>query len=359
MAINLYLSELNQELGINSSGTFTGTDTANLTNTHVNLYYYAPLAQWQRIFKMYTDGGVDITAEDVTLFTEQAYNIIGDSSATSSGPSPSVGSLYTPVTTTKSSVNGTTEYGVTANKISDLSDSEGDTTDPAAALDFLKELSRAVFGSTKAVDMFSNESDIAASYGEAIESCATNISNEFSDQSVKTLYSDISSGSDNNLLTVKRIYDQLRYSALPRFNMTFGAAFKSGTSSFADGNDLAVTLGENQTGSPTVDVLMTGTTIDSIVVNTTGGGFIKGDTINITNGSNVIEITLTDIQASMLNGTLNSDSGTELPLLAEDVFHIELQISNHVDQQNAKGDALNTIEDTVTRKADLHVKLFA
>lgn len=357
MAINLYLSELNQALGIDSSGTFTGTDTVDLSNTHVNLYYYAPLAQWQSIFKMYTDGGVDITDEDVTLFTEQALNIIGDISA-NSGIS-SVGSLYTPVSIRKSEVDGTAEYGVT-NTISDLSDISGNTSDPAAALDFLKELSRAVFGSTKAVDLFSNETEIAASYGVGIETCATNISNEFSAQSAKTIYSSLSAGG-NNLKTIKRIYDQLRYSALPRFNMTFGAAFKSGTSSFADGNDLAVTIpgGPPPTGYPTVDVLMTGTTIDSIVVHTTGGGFAKGNVINITNGESVIEITLTDIQASMLNGTLNSDSGTELPLLAEDVFHIELQISNHADQQNAKGDVLDTIGDTVTRKVDLHVKLFA
>ena len=352
MALNLYLSELNQDENNTTQGTFTGTNTTALSGTNVNLYYQAPLADWQRIFKFYTDGLSDITDEGVTLFTEQGLDILGDVNATSS--SGSVSDLY--------AANASTSAAYTANVINDISAGNGDVTDPSAAVDFTKELARAVFGSTEAVDLFSNESTIASSYGTAIETCASNVASEFSSQSAKTIYGSIASGA--KLLTVKRIYDQLRYNAngtgtpLTRFTMGYTSAFKSGTSAFVEGNDLAVTNGANQTGSPTCDVLMTGTTIDSIVVNTTGGGFVKGDTIYITNGSDVIEIaSITAVQAAMLNGTLDSTNGTELPLLANDMFHIKLTINNHASQTDAAGNVLNTIGDTVTRTVDLNIKL--
>lgn len=354
MSLNLYLSDLNKSDAIDDQGTFTGTNTAALSGTNATLYYQAPLADWQRIFKFYTDGGADITNEGVTLFTEQAYDIIGDTSASSS--SASVGSLY--------AANAATSATYTANVVNDISSSAGNTTDPAAALDFTKELARAVFGSTESVDMFTNESTIATSYGTAIETCATAIATEFSSASSKTVYGSISSGA--NLLTAKRIYDQLRYNAsgygtpLTRFTMGYGAAFKSGTSEFTEANDLPVTNGASQSGSPTVDVLMTGTTINAITVNTTGGGFVKGDTIYITNGSNVIEISsLTDVQAKMLNGTLDHSDGTEFPLLANDIFHIQLTITSHSSQTDAAGNVLDTIGDTVSRTADLTIKLVA
>ena len=62
MSLNLYLSELNKSDAIDDEGAFSGSNTAGLTGTNANLYYQAPLADWQRIFKFYTDGGVDITA---------------------------------------------------------------------------------------------------------------------------------------------------------------------------------------------------------------------------------------------------------------------------------------------------------
>ena len=345
MSLNLYLSELNKSDAIDDLGTFTGSDTTGLTGTNATLYYQAPLADWQRIFKFYTDGGADITDEGVTLFTEQAYDIIGDTSASSS--SASVGSLY--------AANAATSATYSVNVVNDISAGLGDTSDPAAALDFTKELARAVFGSTESVDMFTNEATIASSYGTAIETCATAIATEFASQSAKTIYASLSGA---NQLAAKRIYDQLRYTALTRFTMGYGAAFKTGTSAFTEADDLPVSNGAGQSGSPTVDVLMTSTTINAITVNTTGGGFVKGDTIYITNGSDVIEISsLTDVQASMLNGTLDATAGTELPLLANDVFHIQLTITNHANQTDAAGDYLDTIGDTVSRTADLTIKL--
>ena len=356
MSLNLYLSDLNKSDAIDEQGTFTGNNTAALSGTNATLYYQAPLADWQRIFKFYTDGGADITDEGVTLFTEQARDIIGDTSAASN--SYSVGSLY--------AANAATSATYSANVVNDISAGVGDTSDPAAALDFTKELARAVFGSTESVDMFSNEATIASSYGTAIETCAEAISTEFASASSKTVYGSITSGANNNLLTAKRIYDQLRYNAsgygtpLTRFTMGYGAAFQSGTSAFTEADDLPVTNGASQSGSPTVDVLMTGTTINAITVNTTGGGFVKGDTINITNGEDVIEISsLTDVQAKMLNGTLDHSDGTEFPLLANDIFHIQLTITSHASQTDAAGNVLATIGDTVSRTADLTIKLVA
>ena len=342
--VNLYLNELNTSESNTTQGSFNGINSGGLSGTNANLYYQAPLATWQGIFKFYTDDGADITNEGVTLFTEQGLNIIGDSSATSSNVQ--VSGLY--------SANASTAVTYTANIINDISTALSNTTDPAAALDFTRELARAVFGSPEAVDMFTNESTIYTSYADAIELCASNICNVFGGPSQPTLYGNISSGA--NLLTVKRIYDQLRHTDITRFSMGYGAAFKTGTVSFTDGNNLPVTLNSSIT-TATVDVLMTGTTIDSIVVNTTGSGFQKGDTITITNSDKAIEIILTSVQASMLNGTLNSVSGTELPLIQNDIFHIQLTITNNASQQNSSGKVLNTIGDTVSRAVDLYVKL--
>ena len=346
MSLNLYLSELNKSDAIDDEGAFSGSNTAGLTGTNANLYYQAPLADWQRIFKFYTDGGADITDEGVTLFTEEARDIIGDTSAASD--SYSVGSLY--------AANAATSATYSVNVVNDISAGLGNTTDPAAALDFTKELARAVFGSTESVDMFTNESTIATSYGTAIETCATAIATEFASTSSKTIYASISSGA--NLLTVKRIYDQLRYTALTRFTMGYGATVSAGTPADSTNNDL--TTDGSGTGA-TVDLLMTNSTIDSIVVYTTGSGYVKGDTITITTSAgNSVEISsLTDVQANMLNGTLDHSDGTELPLLADDVFHIQLTVTSNASQTDAAGNSLDTIGDTVSRTADLTIKLVA
>lgn len=343
MPLNLYLSELNKSDAIDDEGAFSGSNTAGLTDTNATLYYQAPLADWQRIFKFYTDGGVDITDEGVTLFTEEANDIIGDTGA--DWDTLSVSSLY--------AANAATSATYSVNVVNDISASLGDTSDPAAALDFTKELARAVFGSTESVDMFTNEATIASSYGTAIETCAAAIAAEFDSQSAKTIYASLSGA---NQLAAKRIYDQLRYTALTRFTMGYGATVSAGTP--ADSTNNALITDGSGTGA-TVDLLMTSSTIDSIVVNTTGSGYVKGDTITITTSAgNSVEISsLTDVQANMLNGTLDHSDGTELPLLANDVFHIQLTITSHANQTDAAGDLLDTIGDTVSRTADLTIKL--
>jgi len=283
-------------------------------------------------------------------------DIIGDTTADWNDTRVSL--LYAP--------NLATDASYIPNVINDVSASLGTTEDPAAALDFTQELARAVFGSTEAVDMFSNESDIASSYGTAIESCATAISNEFSSAGDKTMHSAINSNSEKKLQTVKKIYDQLRFNALgygtplTRFTMGFTAGFKVGTTAFDQESGLSVTREDGgATGGATVNVLMSGTTIDSIVVNTTGSGFTKEDKIYITDSNNhIIEITsITDVQASMLNGTLDSDSGTELPLLVDDYFHILLTINSNALQKDAAGGVIYDRGDQVSRTIDLHVRL--
>jgi len=196
----------------------------------IKLFYKSPLSTWQSIFKFFNDGTSDITTNNSSLFTEQGLNFIGDNFSTSSFSS--IGLLYT-------KHNSTTDTYV-SNKIIDISNTFGNTTDPVAALDFITYLSAGIFGSPDMIDFFSNTTDI------------------------------------------------------------------------------------------------------------------KHETVTITtNSSNTVVITLTDVQAKRLNGTLGSTSGTELPLMSNDVFHILLSIKSSVSQSTPAGNNLQT----VVRPVDLTIKL--
>ena len=57
-------------------------------------------------------------------------------------------------------------------------------TNPGARLDFLQQLAREVFGSTGAVDLFSNEDDVKLAYTQAVLKCGKNV-NEFNTSSIR------------------------------------------------------------------------------------------------------------------------------------------------------------------------------
>ena len=108
----------------------------------------------------------------------------------------------------------------------------------------------------------------------------------------------------------------------------------------------------------TVDVLMTDSVIDNITVaqTATGGAFVKGETITITDGaSNTLTIVINSIQAAILNGTLNT--ATELPIEAGDVFNAVLTVKNNASQTNVAGKVLDTIGDNVVRTYLLKMKV--
>lgn len=342
-SLNLYLSTLDTSTALDTAGTFTGSNTAAMSSTDVSLHYASPVAKWARIFKYYTDGTDDVSDEGVKLMTEQGLNIIGDTNATSS--SGSVSDLY--------ASNASLSAVYTAHVLSDISAANGDTTDPAASLDYLSELSRAIFGSPEAIDMMSNESAVAASYGVATETCSAAVSANFATAGNADYHSVI--GSSNNaakLVVCKTIYDQLRYTTanMARFTLNYGTTV---TGTLADTTAAAVT-GGSATSDATVNVFATGATIDNLEVSATGVGYAKGDVITITMSvGNTIAITLNSSQAAILNGSLDSTAGTELPLEVDDMFHIKYTINSNASQANVSGGAF----ETVTRTADVYIKL--
>ena len=337
--LDLYISNLdvcNNDITVAS---IIGTSYAAITGTDSNLYYQAPLANWQRIFKLFTDED-----GDVKLLTSIAKDFISDGT---SATNYSVDSLYTPV--------ASTTPGYTTSKINDYSAVLGSTVDPASALDFIQELAKAVTGSPQSVNLLANEGALYTNYGVQIEAAARTISTNFATAGTATKNSAISGSSDVKLQVAQKIYQNIGNIDANRYTLAYQAATVAGTPVDTTG---AVVTGGTGSGA-TVNVSMTNTTIDNIAINTTGSNYAKGDNITITTTTgNTIGITsLTAFQASILNGTLTATAGTEFPLIAGDVFHIGVSIQNNSSQTNIGGYNLDTIGDTVTRKVNLHIKL--
>lgn len=343
-SIELTLSTLEAEAAINQDGLFSGTNNVDVITSNAELYYQIPAERWQSIFKFYTDGENDVRDDTVKLFTEEGSNLIGLVGATSS--SSDVSGLY------QKNVSVVEVYDDYV--INDISKVDGSVDDPVAALDFLSELSRKVFGSSEAIDLFSNESDIVTSFGKAIENCCDQINTMFVAQSSAEFANGAAAttSTNENLFTANQIYNQIRYSDMSRFNMMYGAT--SEDVSMVSGDDYAAT-GASGSGA-TVDVTITASKITNISVRTVGSGYVKGGVLTITDAaSNTISLTLTDVQAHMLNGLLDDASGVEFPLFAGDKFHVKFTIKNGSGQVNAAGNQIGA--NAVARVIDLNIQL--
>ena len=346
-SIDQHLIDLDTSSTLGTSAAFVGVNASAFPGSDSTVSYGIPVNDAARIFKFFSDASNDDnTDEGVSLKTEQGLNFIGDTSSTSS--SSSVSNLYTAV--------ASTSPVFTANVISDSSTAKGDTTDAAAQLDFNKELSRAIFGSPDLVDMITNDTAMTTSWTTAIEECATNISANFATAGTAAPLDDI--GSTENavkLVVCKAIYLQLKYTDVGRFDLAHNAQV---TGNPVDGSAIALTTDGSGTGA-TVNLYMSGTTVDSIQIVATGSGYAKGDSFNVmTSAGNYVTVAaISDLQASILNGTLSSTSGTELPLETDDMFSIMLDISCADAQTNVEGKTLSTIGATVTRQVKLAIKL--
>jgi hypothetical protein len=345
--IDQYLADLDSAATLGTSAAFVGVDASAFPGSDSSFNYGAPVDDIAGIFKFFTDANNhDNTDEGVSLMTTQGSHFLGDTSSTSS--SSSVSNLYTAV--------ASTSPVYTANVISDSSTAKGDTTDAAAQLDFNQELSRAIFGSRDLVDMITNDTAMTTSWTTAVEECATNISANFSTAGTAALLDAI--GSSENavkLVVCKAIYLQLKHTDVGRFDLSHNSL---ATGNPVDGSAIALTTDGSGTGA-TVNLFMTGTTVDSIQIVATGSGYAKGDSFNVmTSAGNYVTVAaISDLQASILNGTLSSTSGTELPLEVGDMFSIMLDISCADAQTNVEGKTLSTIGATVTRQVKLAIKL--
>lgn len=114
---------------------------------------------------------------------------------------------------------------------------------PGARLDFLQQLAKEVFGSTSAIDLFSNEDDISDAYKLAILECGKNVNDistntlQLNDDQlteheaapggffVKTSYAGSSTA---GVYTVTDVGDSTRYSYNATFEVTFGLQSEPG-----------------------------------------------------------------------------------------------------------------------------------
>ena len=343
---NINLTVLDSNISIGEVATFNKFIASSYT-PNATLYFASPLSLWTHYLRFHSDGDADITDEGVTLFSLQALNLIGTSLATTTSSATS--GLYTPVSNTESVY--------TLNRISDISEASGTTEDPKSLLYFMSKLAKAIFGAEQTIDMIDNSSEMEIAYATSIDGCAETISNYFATDSIKTIYDSIGSDSHMKLKVAKEIYDY--FSATVRLTMGYDARISTGVP-----NDTIGCLITSNTGSgssATVDVLMNvlNGSIDNITINTSGTGYMKGDSITITTGNSAtIDILeLTDVQSHMLNGTLNDVDGITFPFHLGDKLHVKIELSNNANQENVAGKNLDTIGNTITSVIDLIIKL--
>ena len=381
MALTLYLSELNQlNTAIGTDGTFTGISTGALTGTDSTIYCQMPIANWLAAFKFKTDNSVDAAAEGVELQVLQANNLISNA-ANVTNTSNTVTGMYGEITFAAAAG---AEY--VSHSIKDRASSSTYAANGAAKMHFLQELSRAVFGTTSAIDLFTNEAALSTAYGTAIETCATNINALFaaggSSVLVDTIatYTGTLTSAQKVLLAAKKIYDQMRYTVsgsgtpISRFSMMYNAVPTSGVTSLALGDLYIQYTGASGTARHTAMIangnlssgVLKGAIVNSAVTqlyvttaaSITGGDWMAGDKVTFyteqafTNAR--IEIAaLTDVQAKMLNGDLNT--ATSLPFIVGDIFQIQLSINNKNGQINSAGNALANSQ--VNSTVNLSIKL--
>jgi hypothetical protein len=207
------------------------------------------------------------------------------------------------------------------------------TPDLIRSNEYTRLLASKIFGSSSAA-IFSNKSSIRAAWNIAAKDAL---------KSLNTLTRTNGAYASDELKSAMMYYNLTR----KRFNMTYGATCGPESGTIVSGTGLLVTGGESQSGSPKVNVSISGTTITNISITETGSGFKKGDVITIT-GVDVnenpatIRITLNSIQAALLNGQSNlTSSGIELPLETGDVIRVLFTLSSPNSQKNIKGDDIN------------------
>ena len=348
--LNLYLSELDQSSVHDTSGTFNNLTEAPLLEVKQgDLFYQAPLLDWQTIFKFYTDGDDGLTYSTPSFRIARAQNIIGTGESSSS-VSNTV-DLYEPSTDTVELYEN--------NIIYDIGAIGGDKVGLAGNA-FLSELAEKVFGDTGDTGLFANEDDLGTAFKRSIEDCALQVASEFSTLVAATSYDNLQLGTIN-MNVARKIWNQLWATVPERFELGYGASELSDSQGDDDVADATynvsaadiTTSGAGLLASVTVTVVAESVT--SMSVETVGTYYAKNDTLTIplVNGRS-FTLVLNSVQAAILNGNLNNTSGIEFPLAADDTFHIAFTLDSPVNQ--TAGDGLSTIQ-AFSTIYDLNVKL--
>ena len=342
---------------IGTIGTFSGdyASYTGLSKYDANLYYGADLSTWQSCMKFATDGSIDVQQESVTLYFYKHPGLLGKSGLTNASSYSTANTGIYQVNNDVTVLPDKSNVVYTKNKVTDFSASMDYPDDPAAGLNFLKLLAKGVFGSVQAVDMFSNENELAIDYGLTVESCFNYCNTLISEDAS----GNTTTGSSNSIRFIQTVFSYMMSltDVKARFDMTYKAAVTTGT--FTTGTDIAVKLNGVATLGK-VDVFMDGNNIIRIGVKTSTNAstFAKGNVVTIEKSGAVITITLNSVQAAMLNGKLNEP--TELPLEAGDTFHINMYPRNNSNQMTAANKLLEiNTSNRVVQSCDVHVQMVA
>jgi hypothetical protein len=325
MSSPIYLSSLNTVQKIGTTVGIDKTSSPPLPFFDLPVHYGIPINIVQNIFKFCT---TDLSGNTYssTANEEISIKIFPGNFIISTG-----GDKYV--------YNSTDDPGVPQFNNNELND-----TGARAGHQFLRYLSRAIFGTPLGVEFFNNEGAMLSAYGLAIDDACQQINDLFQTPTLLTEL-DVIQNSDKTLAAGKSAIQGLINSSGTRFTLAYNFNVTNGQ--VVDASDCQVNGGTGSGTGATVDVYATTNddttvTINNITIVNTGSGYTRGDTVTITGGvggtSYTLQATINSVQAAILNGTLNDSTNlTSYPFEVGDEFVILLKIYSADAQQTVTG----------------------
>ena len=259
-----YVSSLNpaaQSLGV--SGLFSGVATADDAVGVSAIDVSIPLATVSPYFKFTSDGVLGTDTTDTTI------DVVGLAySGTAAWTFPAAGTAL---------IAGSS--GLTANGL---------------VAEFLPLLSAKVFGSSSAVDLFSNGDKIVTSWHAAAQAAKGSLNTKTADSTI-------------SVAATKELINSMFAGGLAkRFSMAYSSGSDAAvdTSGVTGGNsNVAVVKVTGNGAGANVDVTTQGITVKTIAA--AGTQYVAGDSITIATTPSNLAFVLNTVQAAMLNGKLS------------------------------------------------------
>ncbi len=198
-----------------------------------------------------------------------------------------------------------------------------------ARKNFIEELCKHIFGSSKAL-FLSNTTNCVTAWNNATNSSLTSLNNLVINNNEDASYELVDSILTNNP---------------ERFELKYNAT----TSNFPTGTTNDGTISTNGSGSgATISVIMSNSTsISSLTILNSGSNYSEGDSLTITHNSDTISISsLNSTQVARLNGSLyDSNTPTNVPLEVGDKLRVKYTIQSATSQTDVTGDGINITND--------------
>lgn len=337
----IYIQNFDQSQTVSTLGNITYDASNADSEGHVKLSATIPVATLGDAFKFKSQGS-DFTEESAQVQYVTGQNIVHELYSTSSGDAAT--KLY-------------------------------ENSTPGPKLDFLQQLAKEVFGSTNAVDLFSNEQAVADAYeasiiaaAEAVNAIATSSAYVYLDESNSNglqaqpgsaetegaaaegqLVS--SSATQTGARGAIDVLNALLANFKERFELAYTVSTTSGKTIAATGdltnqatNTYLDANGNAGSGDGTLRLNFNfntaGDTVEQVTIHTAGSGYAAGDVltfVDTNNGSNnSITMTLRETDLNMING---ADNFVDMPIIASDKIQMLFTISSHANQTDASGDA--------------------